>query len=50
MLHAQRLVVQHPIHQTPLEIIAPVAPDMQELIDLLETRPLIHPTGPKRGR
>lgn len=50
MLHAHRLVVQHPIHQTPLELIAPVAPDMQELIDLLEHRPLIHPTGSKRAR
>lgn len=40
MLHAHKLVVQHPIHQTPLELMAPPPPDMAELIALLEQRPL----------
>lgn len=35
MLHARRLTVMHPIHQKPLTIEAPLAPDMQELVDLL---------------
>ncbi len=35
MLHAHRLIVKHPIHETPLELEAPMPPDMQELVDLL---------------
>ncbi len=35
MLHAHRLIVKHPIHETPLEIEAPMPADMQELVDLL---------------
>jgi 23S rRNA pseudouridine1911/1915/1917 synthase len=43
MLHAQRLIVQHPILQTPLELIAPIPADMAELIELLDKRPLFKP-------
>lgn len=35
MLHAHRLKITHPIHNTPLEIMAPLAADMQELLDAL---------------
>lgn len=35
MLHAHHLVVQHPILETPLELEAPLAADMRELIELL---------------
>ncbi len=35
MLHAHRLVVKHPILETPLELVAPMAADMQELLDIL---------------
>ncbi len=35
MLHAHRLIVQHPIYEKPLELEAPLATDMRELIDLL---------------
>lgn len=35
MLHAQRLTVEHPIKQTPLEIVAPLPYDMAELLALL---------------
>lgn len=38
MLHAHRLIVKHPIRETPLELTAPLAPDMKELVDLLEPR------------
>lgn len=37
MLHAHRLVVQHPIYEKPLELEAPLAADMRELIDLLRS-------------
>ncbi|MFQ5424236.1 MAG: RluA family pseudouridine synthase [Phycisphaerae bacterium] len=41
MLHARRLVVQHPIRGTPLELEAPLPPDLSELLSLLRsgTRP-----------
>ena len=35
MLHARRLLVQHPIKETPLEIEAPVPADMLQLLSLL---------------
>ncbi|HUN80326.1 MAG TPA: RluA family pseudouridine synthase, partial [Phycisphaerae bacterium] len=38
MLHAHRLIVKHPIKETLLSLEAPVAADMQRLIDLLEER------------
>lgn len=37
MLHAHRLKVTHPIHGTPLELVAPLPPDMQELLEALRT-------------
>lgn len=47
MLHAQQLIVTHPIHETPLALESPLPADMRELIELLESRPL---TSPKRQR
>lgn len=35
MLHAHRLRVVHPITNQPLEVVAPLAKDMQELLDAL---------------
>lgn len=35
MLHAYRLVVKHPIRQTPLELEAPMPADMAELVERL---------------
>ncbi|MFH1419747.1 MAG: RluA family pseudouridine synthase [Planctomycetota bacterium] len=35
MLHAQRLIVEHPIHEKPLELVAPLPEDMAELLSLL---------------
>jgi len=35
MLHAARLTVTHPIHETPLTIEAPIPADMQALLELL---------------
>jgi 23S rRNA pseudouridine1911/1915/1917 synthase len=43
MLHAHRLVVQHPIYETPLELEAPPPADMLELIDLLRTHAKLPP-------
>ncbi len=37
MLHAHRLVVQHPILEKPLELSAPLPADMQELLEALRT-------------
>ncbi len=37
MLHAHRLVVQHPIRGTPLELEAPLPPDLSELLSLLRS-------------
>jgi len=37
MLHAWKLTVKHPIHETPLTVEAPMPPDMQELVNLLRT-------------
>lgn len=37
MLHACRLIVQHPIEERPLELEAPYADDMQSLLDTLRT-------------
>lgn len=50
MLHAQRLIVTHPIHETPLEIVAPIPADMQELIDLLNEYALPTTEKPRRRR
>ncbi len=36
-LHARRLRVTHPIHETPLEIVAPLPPKLLHLLELLET-------------
>ena len=47
MLHAARLTVTHPIHQTPLTIEAPVPADMQTLVDLLREQP---PVAEKKVR
>lgn len=47
-LHAHRLRVTHPIHETPLEIVAPLPADMQEVLDLIRAnRPA--PRAPRRG-
>ncbi len=35
MLHAQRITIEHPIRQTPLEIVAPLPDDMAELLAML---------------
>ncbi len=35
MLHAHRLGVKHPILETPLELVAPLAADMEELLGIL---------------
>jgi 23S rRNA pseudouridine1911/1915/1917 synthase len=51
MLHAHRLVVQHPIYETPLELEAPPPADMQELIDLLREHAKLPPArGPGRRK
>jgi len=34
-LHAERLVVRHPITEKPLELAAPLPGDMTKLLDLL---------------
>ncbi|MBK8270151.1 MAG: RluA family pseudouridine synthase [Planctomycetes bacterium] len=44
MLHAHRLRVTHPITNQPLEVTAPLAPDMQELLDTL--REFARPSAP----
>ncbi len=44
MLHAHRLKVTHPIHNTPLELIAPLPTDMQELLEAL--RAFAKPSSP----
>ncbi len=36
-LHARRLKLIHPIRETPLELEAPLPPDIQRVLDLLET-------------
>jgi len=38
MLHAHRLIVKHPIKETPLMLEAPLPPDIKELMELLEAR------------
>jgi len=51
MLHAHRLIVQHPIYETPLELEAPPPADMQELIDLLRAHAkLPERRGPSQRR
>ncbi len=50
MLHARRLKVKHPIHETPLELEAPLPADMQQLVDLLEARPRKSPVTSKRPK
>ncbi len=47
-LHAHRLTVTHPIHETPLELHCPLPADMQELLDLL--REHARPTTPTAKR
>jgi 23S rRNA pseudouridine1911/1915/1917 synthase len=41
-LHARRLIIQHPIHNTPLELEAPPPEDMLHLLELLR----IHRAAP----
>ncbi len=36
-LHARRIKLRHPIHETPLQIEAPLHPNIQALLDLLRT-------------
>ena len=36
MLHAHRLKMTHPLSEIPLEVIAPIPPDMKNFIDLIE--------------
>ena len=44
MLHAARLTVTHPIHQTPLIIEAPLPADMEALLEVLRTRKGANPS------
>ena len=48
MLHAWRLSVTHPIHQKPLDLEAPLAADMKELLELL--RAYARPSTPLHKR
>jgi len=50
MLHAWRLKVTHPIHNTPLTLEAPLPADMAELIELLKTHARRTRSGPGRQR
>ncbi|MBN2563309.1 MAG: RluA family pseudouridine synthase [Phycisphaerae bacterium] len=50
MLHAHRLSVTHPIHETPLELEAPLAPDMAELLTLLRQHATITTTIRRKRR
>jgi len=48
LLHARRLIVTHPIHETPLELEAPMPADLQELLDLLRAHARLTTPGPGR--
>lgn len=50
MLHAHRLIVTHPIHETPLEIEAPLPADMRELLELLQVHAKLTVQKPKRKK
>ena len=36
-LHARRLRLMHPIHEKPLELNAPLPPNITRILELLET-------------
>ncbi len=42
-LHAERLEIRHPISGEMMELVAPLPPDMQQLVDLLERYRYVSP-------